>query len=208
MIKLEKILGVIVFIGLILKLTLIPGAGILLTLSLSTLACLYYPLGFAILNQIGFKKIFKKDSYKGISALRIIGAIAAGTALSTICIGILFKIQNWAGADINLMAGLVTTLIVLATALFKYFKEKGEFYIGIFKRIAIIGILGLILICLSNLTIAKIKFRNHPDYIKAYEMYLNNPQDEQLRQKLHIEYLKATMPKEEVEMYLKHEEKQ
>ena len=28
----------------------------------------------------------------------------------------------------------------------------------------------------------------HPDYIKAYEMYLNNPQDEQLRQKLHIEY--------------------
>jgi len=207
MIKLEKILGVIALIGLILKLTLVTGGGTLLSLSLLTLACLYYPLGFALFNQIGFKKIFKKDSYKGLSALRIIGAIVAGMAISPICVGILFKIQNWTGADINLMAGLISTLIVMVVALFKYFKAKGEFYIGILKRIAIIGSLGLIFVCLSNLTIAKVRFRNHPDYIKAYEMYLDNPQDEQLRQKLHLEYLRATMSKEEVEIYLKQEEK-
>ena len=207
MIKLEKILGIIVVIGLILKFTLIPGGGILLTLSLMTLACLYYPLGFALLNRIGFKQIFKKESYKGLSALRIIGAIGAGIAFSAICVGILFKLQHWTGANINLIAGLIPTLIVLVIALIKYLKAKGEFYIGILKRIAIIGTLGLLFICISDLTIAKIQFRNHPDYIKAYEMYLDNPQDEDLRQKLHIEYLKATMPKEEVEMYLKQEEK-
>ena len=207
MIKLEKILGIIFLVGLIFKLTFITGASLLLTVSLLALACLYYPLGFAFFNQIGFRKILKKDSYKGLSKLRIIGAIVAGMSLSPICVGILYKIQNWTGANINLEIGLISTLIVLAIALFKYFKSKGEFYIRIFKRIAIIGSFGLIFLCLSNLTIAKIRFRNHPDYIKAYEMYLDNPQDEELRQKLHVEYLKATMSEEEVKMYLKQEEK-
>ncbi|MDP4227049.1 MAG: hypothetical protein Q8910_11775 [Bacteroidota bacterium] len=207
MIKLEKILGIIVVIGLILKFSMISGGGILLTLSLMTLACLYYPLGFALLNQIGFKQIFKKEAYKGLSALRIIGAIGAGMAFSAICVGILFKLQYWTGANIYLIAGLVPSLIVLVIALIKYFKAKGEFYIGILKRIAIIGTFGLLFICISDLTIVKIQFRDHPDYIKAYEMYLDNPQDKELRQKLHVEHLKATMSKEEVEMYLKQEEK-
>lgn len=207
MLKLEKILGIIVVIGLVLKFTLIPGGGILLTLSLMTLACLYYPLGFALLNRIGFKQIFKKESYKGLSALRIIGAIGAGMAFSAICVGILFKLQLWAGANINLIAGLATLLIVLTIALIKYLKAKGEFYIGILKRISIIGTLGLLFICISDLTITKIQFRNHPDYIKAYERHIDNPQDEELKQKLHVEYLRATMSKEEVEMHLKQEEK-
>lgn len=207
MIKLEKILGIIAGIGLILKFTLIFGGGTLLTLSLSALACLYYPFGFALFNQIGFKEIFIKDSYKGLSALRVIGAIGAGTGLAAICIGILFKLQNWTGANTNLISGLVPTLIVLVIALVKYIKTKGVFYIRILKRIAIIGTLGLILFCLSNLTITKIRYRNHPEYIKAYELYLENPQNEEIRQKLHLEYCKATMSKEEYEIFLKQTEK-
>jgi len=201
MIKLEKFLGIAAVIGLILKLIGIPGSMILLILTLGTLAFLYYPFGFALFNRIGFRQIFKKKSYEGLSALRIIGSIGAGMAFSVVCSGILFKTLHWPGADFMLINGLVPTLIVLIIALIKYFKTKGKFYIGILKRTAIIGTLGLLFVFTSSLTFVKIRFRNHPDYIKAYEMYLNNPEDEELLQKLNREYLKTKEDKEEVEMY-------
>ena len=160
-------------------------------LTLGTLAFLYYPFGFALFNRIGFRQIFKKKSYEGLSALRIFGSIGAGMAFSAICMGILFKIQRWAGANLMLIDGLVPTFIILIIALIKYFKTKGKFYIEILKRTAIIGALGLLFFYTSTLTIVKIRFRNHPDYIKAYEMYLNNPEDEELKQKLDNEYLKT-----------------
>ncbi|HON20965.1 MAG TPA: hypothetical protein PLW70_06510 [Bacteroidales bacterium] len=201
MIKLEKFLGIAAVIGLILKLIRIPGSMILLILILGALAFLYYPFGFALFNRIGFRQIFKKKSYEGLSALRIIGSIGAGMAFSAICMGILFKIQRWAGVNLMLIDGLVPTFIILIIALIKYFKTKGKFYIEILKRTAIIGALGLLFFYTSTLTIVKIRFRNHPDYIKAYEMYLNNPEDEELLQKLNREYLKTKEDKEEVEMY-------
>jgi len=49
---LEKILGVVVLLGLVLKVVFIPGASIILTLSLTILTLLYFPFGFALLNQI------------------------------------------------------------------------------------------------------------------------------------------------------------
>jgi hypothetical protein len=207
MIKFEKILGIIALIGLILKITLISGGSILLTFSLMTLACLYYPFGFALFNKIGLRKIFIKESYRGLSVLKVIGSIAAGTGLSVICIGILFKLQYWKGADTNLISGLGTTLIILVVTLNKYLKTKGECYIRILKRIVIIGIVGLILICLPDLTIVKFQFRNHPEYIKAYELYKDNPNNEELRRDLHLEYIKATMSKEEYDYYNRHIDK-
>ena len=83
-----------------------------------------------------------------------------------------------------------------------------NFYTGIIKRLIIIGGFGLIMILLSDLTIIKFQFRNHPDYIKAYELYMTNPQDESLIKNLDLEYHRATMSKEDFEMYLKYIEKQ
>ncbi len=150
--KLEKIVGVIVLIALILKLTMIPGGGILIVLSLSILSIIYFPFGFALFNQIEIKRILKRDSYKGLSALRIVGAIGVGMALSLICIGILFKLQHWPGSTSNLLTGLFTSLIVLIIALIRYFKTKSDFYIRIIKRLLIIGGLALLIILVSNLT--------------------------------------------------------
>ncbi|HRZ42067.1 MAG TPA: hypothetical protein P5228_05120 [Bacteroidales bacterium] len=202
--KLEKILGLVIIIALLLKLVLIPGGSILTVISLTILACIYYPLGFAFFNGIRLRAIFKKDSYKGVSALRIIGAIGLGMGLAAICIGILFKLQHWPGGDTNLIAGLVTTLIILIIALIKYLKSKSDYYKLIFSRIAIIGGFGLILAILPESTITKIQFRNHPDYIKAYEDYLKNPQNEELRKKEDVEYHRATMSDEEFDMYMKY----
>ncbi|HOH23434.1 MAG TPA: hypothetical protein PLB61_08870, partial [Bacteroidales bacterium] len=114
-----------------------------------TLALLYYFLGFALFNRIGFKEIFKQESYKDISTQRIIGSIGAGWAISLICLGILFKLQHFPGSKILLIVGLIATLLVLAIALTEYKKTKEEFYIGLFGRIAVISTIGLLTIVIS-----------------------------------------------------------
>ncbi len=57
---------------------------------------------------------------------------------------------------------------------------------------------------IPDLTFAKFQFRNHPDYIRAYEKHLKNPEDQELKTKMELEYNKATMEEEEFKMYLKY----
>lgn len=201
--KLEKVLGLSIIISLFLKFQLIPYSGILLTLSLMTLALIYYPLGFAFFNEVRLRSVFKKESYKGITALRIIGAIGIGIGLSILCIGILFKLQHWGYSDINLMFGLIVTFIALIIVLIRLLKVKDNFYTKILKRIMIMGGLGLILLFTPELSIIKIQFRNHPDYITMYEAYLKNPDNEEIQTKLDIEFNKATMSEREFEKYIR-----
>ena len=186
--KLEKILALLIFISLILKFNLIAGGSMLLVCSLTVLSLIYYPLGFAFFNGIRLREIFKKSSYTGISTWRILGAIGAGMAFSALCMGILFKLQFWTGANMNLLAGLVTIPIILVIVLIKYSKSKSEYYIRIIKRIAIIGGIGLILLLTPGRSIRKFEYRNHPDYINAYENYMENPGDKELEEKMLFEY--------------------
>ena len=50
--------------GLVLKLLLIPGASALMVISLLTLAIFYIWLGFALLNEIAFSKLFYKKKLR------------------------------------------------------------------------------------------------------------------------------------------------
>ena len=204
----EKICGLLIFVSLILKLALITGGSILFVLSILVLSLIYYPFGFAFFNQVILRRIFKKESYKGISVLRIIGAIGVGMALSAICIGTLFKIQEWPGANTNLKAGLISSILILIISIYKYLKFKALYYKRILIRLIIIGVFGLILLYTSNLNLVKIQFRNHPQYIRAYELYLNDPKDKALIKNLDIEYARATMPDEGFKLYQKYLEKQ
>ncbi len=204
--KFEKTLVVLILVSLIMKFSFIMGGDILAILSISLLILVYYPLGFAFFNQVRLRDIFKKDSYKGVSGLRVFGAIVVGMGLSATCLGILFKLENWPGSNFNLMVGLVTTLIVSIIALIKFFKSKDNYYRQILKRTAIIGGLGLLLTALPDLTLQKIQYRNHPEYIKAYEEYLSNPENKELKQKIELEHKKATMTEKEFEIYQKYQE--
>jgi glucan phosphoethanolaminetransferase (alkaline phosphatase superfamily) len=205
---LEKIVGIAFVISLILRFYLIPGYGILTVLLLTIIACIYYLFGFAFFNNIKLRQIFRKESYKGVSALRIIGAICAGISLATICTGTLFRLQHYPGGEINLLSGLICTLIVSIIALIKFYKNKSEYYSRIFKRIAIIGGFGLIIAITPDIIISKIQFRNHPDYIKALENYNDNPQSKELWLKKELEYRRATMSEEDFEHYKMTMEKQ
>ena len=194
MIKLERIMGIVAIVSILMKLALIHGAGIFVLLSLMLLAGIYYPFGFVFFNGIGLFDLFKKDAYKAVSKWRIVGAIAVGICLSAICMGIMFKIQYYPGANVMLVSGLEMVLIVTIVAFMKWLKQRDDYYIKMFKRIAIIGGFGLVMALTPALTIEKIKYHNYPNYIKAMEEYLKHPKDEALRQKMLLEYRKVITP--------------
>lgn len=199
----EKICGVLVFVSLLLKLALIPlsGLSLLFVFAFLTIALIYFPLGFAFFNQIRLRRIFKSESYKGLSPGRILGAIGVGISLSPICLGIIFKIQDWPGANNMLEAGLIPSFIILIIAIYKYFKSTDHYYKRIVIRLLIIGVFGLTLLFTTQLRLVKIQFRNHPQYVHAYELYCKNPEDEILRYKLEIEFDRATMSDEDFKLY-------
>jgi hypothetical protein len=97
------------------------------------------------------------------------------------------------GVSVLLISGMVLIL--------RYIISRESFFIRVIKRILIIGSLGLILLCISDLTIARIQLRNNADYIRALDEYEKDPQNVELRKKVNMEYYKATVSKEEYDLY-------
>ncbi len=205
--KLEAILCVLILTGLILKFALIPGAGTITTFSLLLLGTFYYLFGFALFNKIGFRQIFKRDSYKDTNALRIIGAVLTGWAVSIIFIGVLFTVQHYPGAAFFLYCGLVCIILIFIVALIRYLKSKEEYYIRIFKYLAVSAVIGLLFLFVPESSVIELQYRNHPEYIEAYKDLKADPQNEELKKKEKTEYRRATMTKEEFEYYEKGKEK-
>jgi len=188
--KFELIIGLVAIFGIFLKILLIPGGGILAGLACTILSVFYYVFSFALFNDIKLRNIFKKVSYKDTNAKRIVGAIGLGWGISAIILGGLFKLQLWAGADINLLTGLVTTGLILLIATIFYFRNKADYYKRIFKKIVIYGGLGLILYLTPTTTFLNIYYGNnpdyteHPDFEKHYKKVLAEPYNLELREQL------------------------
>ena len=200
---LEKILALGILTGLILKFSLISGGDILTLWTTLLLACLYYPLGFLFFNQIRLRHVFKKTAYKDLSALKVIFAIVTGIGLSVICVGSLFKLLSLTGADQMLTIGLVITVITLTISISLFLKSKGMTSKFTIWRTSIGGVLGLVLLLTPELSIIKLQYRNHPDYIRAYEKYLTDPKNESLTKEKEREYYRIILTEEEFKLYEK-----
>jgi len=185
--KAELVILTLSLIALGLNLLLVPGSGVVAVVGISVLSVIYFYLGFAFFNNIRLRSIFKKESYKGVGTLRIVGALGAGFAISTTAIGILFKFQSWPGVEFTLGAGLAGLFIVTVIGLIKFAKNKSAFYTKIFKRVAIFGVLGILLLAIPAASWVELKYRNHPDYVEAYKKSLADPDNEELRNNLEAE---------------------
>ncbi len=181
--KFELIVGLFAILAIFLKILHISGNGILTFIAFSTLSIFYY-LSFALLNGIRLREIFKNGAYKNTNAKRIIGAVGVGFALSATLMGALFKLQFWAGGDLQLLTGLVVTGIILVFATIFYYRNKIEYYRRIFRRIAIIGGFGFMLFLTPNSTLVDIYYRNNPDYADLFKRVLADPENDVLREQL------------------------
>ena len=181
----ERIVATIALLGIILKLCMVSSGSILIVISLSTLYIFYF-LSFIFLNGIRFRDIFKRESYKHTNAKRIIGAIGIGFALSTIIMGILFKLLFWTGADQQLIVGLPLAAFISIIAFIFYLRNKIEYYRRIFRRVAIIGGFGLLLYLTPTNTLVDLYYRNDPEYAELYKKVLSDPYNQELRKQFEI----------------------
>jgi hypothetical protein len=198
---LEKILTVVILLALIMKFNLISGGDVIALWTMLILACLYYPFGFLFFNQIRLRHIFKKVAYKNVTASRIILAIATGLGLSTIVVGLLFKLLNFSGANGMLLSGLIVTAIAFVISLILLLKNNETNAKFSLWRLGIIGLIGIFLFFTSEFSIVKFQYRNHPKYVEAYAKYLTDPRNEELYKKVELERNRIRLTDEEFKKY-------
>lgn len=192
---LEKILAGLFVLGLAGKLMLIPGSDYLTMRFLFGLTVLYFPLGVLLLNRIPLLKAFNRNSYKGLSPLRIMLSIFFGLGLAAICNGVSSKLLIWDRANEQIIVGLfLVSAATIWEVIFEKMNKLGESFF--LKRSIIGGIVGLIFLLTPVTTIIKIQYRHHPDYVKAYIDYLSDPDDEEKKKRKEAEYYRIVLPEE------------
>ncbi len=142
--KTEIALGGIVLAGIILRTLNLPGNGIIIVLSMTILAMMYYLLGFAVFNNIELRGIFQKVSYKKTTALEIILAVFAGIIIASLAMGILFNLQSYPGRELMLLTGLIATGLVLLISLVSYLVSGSGFSKRVLSRAVVFVFAGLV----------------------------------------------------------------
>ncbi len=187
----EKIFSAFMAIALILKFMNIPGASVLLIFSMFFLSIIYYPFGFAFLNGIRFRDMFKKASYKGLSTKRIVFAIGAGIAMSAACVGITFRFQHWPGGNPEL---IISCIPLAATVVICLLRRNGElFYKRMLVRSCIWLLLGATMLAIPGVTLLRLQYRNYPAYLKAREAHMKDPDNRELYENEQMEYYRMTL---------------
>ncbi|HCW06493.1 MAG TPA: hypothetical protein DGG95_03900 [Cytophagales bacterium] len=183
----ERIILLVFFLAILLKAGLFRGTRASLEISTLLLSMLYFYFGFALFNGIGFRAMFKKSSYAGVSVGKISGAIALGLALSSVLIGILFKLMFWPGANEMIMIGGTGLLIILLVAsVVMVIKKKSldSFYKGIFLRGSVALIFALVFFFTSQKSLIRFFHRDNPTFAELMIKAMGNPQDEELQRQL------------------------
>lgn len=182
--KIEIILIIFFVIAVILRFLHIPASGVLTVISLSALAELYFLLSFPLLNNIGFRKLFKKETYSDIEIKRIALSVVIGVfGFSTVIIGILFKVMFWKGGGIQLVAGLIFMTIVFVIISFFYIKEKTGFYKNTLIRFLIIAFIGMLMFLTPKTKIVDIIYGKN-EYSEALKDVMLYPENNEYRQTL------------------------
>jgi len=107
---------------------MIRGRGLATNMRMWFPAVFYNFLSFAYFNNIKFRDILKKESYRGVSALRIIGTIVLAFQLATTVIAFLFKFMFYKGGELMLLEGIFYLLICLVVSFIRYKKSKSSNY--------------------------------------------------------------------------------
>ena len=180
--RIEQITVFLSIIGILMKALLIAGGDTVLGVSLTVLAIIYYPIGFFFFNSIPSGKIFKKESYAGLTFTRGLGTFGGGLIFSILTIGCLFKLLQLPGAAAMLTIGLTAGMLFLIVSSIKYLVNRDSSLLRnmLLRTIIIISVSGILAVT-PSLSLVKVFYRDHPKYIKAYEKATLNPNDRDLQ---------------------------
>jgi hypothetical protein len=152
----EKVFIVMGLIALAMKLGSVPGNGVLITLSVCLLASFYIILGFALFNGIGFRGLFKANSYRGVRITRFLFGTVTGFTLTNMLVGILFKVQYWPGAETVLIGGISAGILVTIIAATRFFMTRSATAVRVLQRAVPILIFAAVLFYTPSTGLLKI----------------------------------------------------
>ncbi len=147
--KVEISLIALGLLGFLLTLLNIPGGALFLTLSLTVLSFFYFVFGFALFNDIKIRHIFKIESYKEISVVKIIIAFFAGYFLSVATIGILFRISYFPGAGLMLSVSIFGLTVIAVISIIMFLKSKAAVYKKILFRLVPVLLISINVVLMS-----------------------------------------------------------
>lgn len=197
--RLEKILIVLSIISLIMMFNQYQGSTWMLMISLTLLACIYFPLGFLFFSQIGVRQLFK-GALRNAKAVNLLSAFFVGLGVSNLCMGILFRFLHFPGGNEMLIAGLAIAVIMLIVTIIRYYKTRNAEITLSISRLAAFSIASLALLFTSSRTLLSIQYRNYPRYVDAYLKYMDNPTPETARER-DLEHYRMILTPEEFKRY-------
>jgi hypothetical protein len=164
--KTEKTVAAIFLVGIIFKLLHWPGGGPLVVVSLLVIAMLYFPFGFYFFCD---KKIKQQN---------LPLSIISGAALAVIPIGVMYKIQSWPGAQVDLVLGLFSAPIILAGVYYlrkKAIPDLVIYYKNMLQRTILLLTVTVIMYLIPTATIIKHQYWNDPELAKLTIQYFSDP---------------------------------
>lgn len=173
--KTEKSFTVVFLIGLIFKFLHFPGGAVLLIISLTIIAMLYFPMAFYFFSDRELKR------------QNLALSIVSGFFLSLVPIGIMFKLQYWPGAQLNLLIGTFSALIILAITYFLKSKSSDDlktYYKNLFLRTTVLLTLGIILCLTPTSTLLKIQYHDDSELARLKIQSYTNPDNQEFREQL------------------------
>lgn len=142
--KIELICGTIAAFSIFYKFIFGNGINPIFIMSITGLCLFYTYFSFAYFNNIPFRKIFKRNSYRNVSKLKIIGTIGLGFGLGITILGILWSLMYWPFNNYYSL-GIPILMIIGLISLIKFSATKSETYLSILKRIIVVGGLGILI---------------------------------------------------------------
>lgn len=139
--KAEIILAALALASALMKILHLQGAEILLIVSLTPLAFLYFYLGTFLFNNIALKHIFSRGGFSAAPRKHIIIGAITGIAIGVYIISFLFGFLKMQGAVSIANVALGLLLLSLVLCLINALREKSPFYQRILIRLGVAGLL-------------------------------------------------------------------
>jgi len=156
----EIILIVFTIIGLIFKLMHLPLAGLILTISLMSLAMFY---GISVIYKVATSVGNNTLSQTAKNSIPL--SVVSSMFLGILIIGILFKLMFWPMSGIMLLFGIMGTTVIFIVTLILFFTKKDlkPFCKELLIRVGSWLFVGILLYSTSTETLIKIQYRDDPE---------------------------------------------
>ncbi len=141
----ERILASIVLISYMLELLHVAGFHAVFIVSTAVLSQLYFYLGFFILNEIPFRRMFRPGESESEGTGILIMTILFGFSSSFLLVGLIFKANDWPGGDFMVLLGLISNIVMTIIAFVIRRKKKITPLKNILIRGSVLTVIGLLL---------------------------------------------------------------